>query len=94
MYISSLHIHTQINPECSLQRLMLKLHFFGLLMPTLWKRPSCWERLKAKGEGASGDEMVRQYHRQNGHESEQTLGVVKDRAAQCAAIHGVIEPWK
>ena len=37
---------------------MLKLHFFGLLMPTLWKRPSCWERLKAKGEGAAADEMV------------------------------------
>ena len=29
---------------------MLKLQYFGHLMPTHWKRPWCWERLKA-GEG-------------------------------------------
>ena len=26
---------------------------------TCWKRPSCWERLKAEGEGGTEDEMVR-----------------------------------
>ena len=33
--------------------LKLKLQYFGHLMkePTHWKRPWCWERLKAKGEG-------------------------------------------
>ena len=39
---------------------------------THWKRPWCWERLKAKGELASEDEMVRQHHQLNGQEFEQT----------------------
>ena len=34
-----------------------------------WKRPWCWERLKAKGEGGS---RVKQNHQLNGHEFEQT----------------------
>ena len=33
----------------------------------------CWERLKAT-EGVAEDEIVRQNHRLNGHESEKTLG--------------------
>ena len=41
--------------------------------PTHWKRPWCWERLRAGGEGDE-DEMVGWHHRLNGHESEQTLG--------------------
>ena len=45
----------EINPEYSLDRLMLKLKFqnFGRLMreQTHWKRPWRWERLKAGGEG-------------------------------------------
>ena len=36
-------ILNEINPEYSLEGLMLKL--------TQWKRPRCWERLKAGGEG-------------------------------------------
>ena len=39
----------EINPEYSLKGLMLKLQYFGHL--THWKRPWCWERLKAGGEG-------------------------------------------
>ena len=37
----------EINPGYSLEGLMLKL----ILWLTCWKRPWCWERLKAKGEG-------------------------------------------
>ena len=44
----------EINPEHSLEGLMLKpmLQYFGHLIEELthWKRPWCWERLKA-GEG-------------------------------------------
>ena len=43
----------EISPEYSLEGLMLKLkvQYFGCLMQrTHWKRPWCWERLKA-GEG-------------------------------------------
>ena len=49
---------------------------------THWKRPWCWERLKAREEGDWGqemkgtteDEMVGWHHWLNGHEFEQTLG--------------------
>ena len=41
-----------ISPEYSLEGLMLKLklHYFSQEL-THWKRPLCWERLKAGGEG-------------------------------------------
>ena len=42
---------------------------------THWKRPRCWERLKAGGEGTTEDEMVGWHHWLNGHEFEQTPGV-------------------
>ena len=45
----------EISPECSLEGLMLKLklQYFGYLMRkgSHLKRPWCWERLKAGGEG-------------------------------------------
>ena len=45
----------KISPGCSLEGLMLKLklQYFGHLMwrTNYWKRPWCWERLKAGGEG-------------------------------------------
>ena len=41
---------------------------------THWKRPWCWERLRA-GEGVTEAEMVGWHHRLNGHAFEQTLGV-------------------
>ena len=40
----------EINPEYSLEGLMLKLATW-YKEQTHWKRPWCWERLKAKGEG-------------------------------------------
>ena len=41
---------------------------------THWKRPWCWEELRARGEGTTEDEMVGWHHRLNGHEFEQTPG--------------------
>ena len=45
----------EINPEYSLEGLMLKLklQYFGTWCEELthWKRPWCWERLKARGKG-------------------------------------------
>ena len=38
--------------------------------PTHWKRSWCWERLRARGEGATGDEMVGWHHWLNGYEFE------------------------
>ena len=52
---SSQSILKEINPEYSLQGLMLKLKFqyFGHLMQRAdsLERPWCWERLRAGGEG-------------------------------------------
>ena len=53
--ISNNSILKEINPEFSLEWLMLKLklQYFGHLMWRLthWKRPWCWERLRAGREG-------------------------------------------
>ena len=56
---SNQSILKEISPEYSLEGLMLRLKFqyFGHLMQRTdssnidWKRPWCWERLKAGGEG-------------------------------------------
>ena len=40
-----------------------------------WKRPWCWERLKAGRERDGKDEMVGWYHQLDGHEFEQAPGV-------------------
>ena len=54
LVVSNQSILKEISPGCSLQGLMLKLKFqyFGHLCKkkTHWKRPWCWERLKAGGE--------------------------------------------
>ena len=58
--------------EYSLEGLMLKLQlqYFGHL--SHWKRPLCWQRLKAGGEGMTEDEMVGWHHWLSGHEFEKT----------------------
>ena len=55
---SNQSILKKINPEYSLEGLMLKLklQYFGHRLfqwkePTHWRRPRCWERLKVGGEG-------------------------------------------
>ena len=45
----------EISPGCSLEGLMLKLKLQSFITKckelTHWKRPSCWEKLRAGGEG-------------------------------------------
>ena len=64
----------EISPEYSLKGLMLKLklQYFGHLWEevTHWKRPWCWERLKAEEKGTAEDQVVEWHHRLSGHESE------------------------
>ena len=45
----------EINPEYSLEELMLKvrLQYFGHLMLIHWKRPRSWEKLRARGKGGN-----------------------------------------
>ena len=50
---SNQSILKEISPEYALEELMLKLQYFGHLLQRTnsLKRPWCWERLKAGGEG-------------------------------------------
>ena len=41
---------------------------------TYWKRPRCWERLRARGERSTEDEMIGLHHQLDGLEFKQTLG--------------------
>ena len=67
----------EVNPEYSLEGLILKLQYFGHLMGranSLENKPWCWERWKAGGKGETEDEMFEWYHWLNGHEFEQPPG--------------------
>ena len=52
---SNLSVLKEISPEYSLERLVLKLNTLTTWYEELthWKRPWCWERLKAGGEGGN-----------------------------------------
>ena len=58
---SNQSILKDLNPQYSLEGLMLKLQYFGHLMQRAnsLERLWCCERLKANGEGMAEDEMVR-----------------------------------
>ena len=69
-------IQKEINPEYSLEGLMLKLQYFGHLMQRadLLENTLMLQRIEVKEKAAAKDEVVRQHHQINGHEFEQTLG--------------------
>ena len=56
---------------------------------THWKRPWCWERLRAKVKGTKEDETPSWHHRFSGHEFEQTPGNSEGQGDWHAAVHGV-----
>ena len=74
---SNQSILKEINPEYSLEGLMLQLKLqlaTWCKELTHWKRPWCWVRLKVGGKGMTEDEMVEWHHWLDGHEFEQTPG--------------------
>ena len=84
---SNQSILKKIKPECSLEKLMLKLQYFGHLMrraQLIGKDPDAGKDRGQEEKRATEDEMVGWHHRLNGHEFEQTLGegrTGKDREA-------------
>ena len=86
---SNWSILKEINPEYSLERLMLKLKLqnFGHLMrraDSLEKTPVLG-MIEGRRKGTTEDEMVGWHLRLNGHEFEQALGDVRDKE--------VCSPW-
>ena len=78
---SNQSILEEINPEYSLEGLMLKttLHYFGHLMQrthTLGKTLMLGKIEGQRRREVAEDEMVGWYHRLNGHEFEEAPGVV------------------
>ena len=71
---SNQSILKEISPEYALEALMLKLKTNTLAIwceeLTPCKRPWCWERLEAGGEGTTEDKLVGWHDRLNGHEFE------------------------
>ena len=82
-------IPKEINSEYSMEGAAPKL-WPSDAKSWLLKRPWCWERLKAKGEGGSrGRSLLRYYHQFNGHEFEQTPGDSEgQRSLACCSSQG------
>ena len=87
---SNQSILMEINPEYSLRGLVLKLKLqsFSQLLcrMTHWKRPWCWERLRAGGEGDD-----RGWDGWMDMSLSKLQEMVKIRGACCAAVHGVVK---
>ena len=87
---SNQSILREINPEYSLERLMLKLklQYFGHLM----RRTDSLEKDlmlgKTEGRRKTEDEMVEWPNRLNGHGFSKHRETVKDREEWCAVVHG------
>ena len=81
---SNQSILKEINPQYSLEGLMLKLQYFGHLM----QRVNSLENTLMLGKTETEDEMVGWHHRLNGYEFEQTPG---DNEGQGSLV--CCSPW-
>ena len=81
---SNQSILKEINPEYSLEGLMLKLklQYLGHLIRRAYSLEKTLMLGKLEGRRRRG---------LNGHEFEQTLEIVKDRRSWRAAVHGVVK---
>ena len=76
---SNQSILNEINPEYSLERLMLKLklQYFGppdVKSWLIWKDPGAGKDWRQEEKGMTEDKLVGWHHRLDGHEFEQALG--------------------
>ena len=86
---SNYSILREINPECSLEGLMLKLNLQYFDQLTHGKRPWCWKRLKAGREGDDRGCNGWMAHWLDRYEFEQALAFGDGQGSLRAAVHGV-----
>ena len=84
----------EINPEHSLEGLMLKLQYFGHLIQgadSLEKHPDARKDWRQEKKGTTEEEMDGWHHWLNGHKFKQTLGdgEGQGRLACCSRTHWV-----
>ena len=92
---SNQSILKEINPEYSLEALMLKLKFqyFGHLMwrtDSFEKNPDAGKDWRQEERGMPEDAMIEWHHWLNGHEFEQAPRVGDEQGILLAAVHGAI----
>ena len=93
---SNQSILREINPEYSLDGLMLKLklQYFGHLMAKNWligKDPEAGKDWGQEKKETTEDEVVGWHHQLNGHEFEQLQEIMKNEEAWRAAVYGVLK---
>ena len=90
---SNQSILKEMNPEYSLEGLLLKLklQYFGHLMqrPDSGKSPDAGKDWRQKEKRVAEDEVGRQHHKSMDMNLSKFQEIVKDGGAWCAAVHGV-----
>ena len=86
----------EINPEYSLEGLMLKLTSNTLATwcekPTQWKRPGCRQRGQEE-KGLTEDKMVGWHHQLNVSEFEPAPGDSEGQGSLACSVHGITKSW-